>query len=726
MATYKTLDTVQVSDIVNVGISPETAAQLHKKVDEIIKKYGSGCPETWKEISTRVLNPDLPFGFHQMMFYGCYKEFGPDPIAWLPDLEAAKLTNIGNLLERRGKEFLGPSYKDPISSYSAFQEFSASNLEVFWKTILDEMNISFSVPPKRILVDDPSQESQLSHPGGQWLPGAYVNPARDCLSLGSKRNLNDVAVIWRDEGSDQIPVKRMTVRKLRSEVWLAAYALDTLGLDKGSAIAIDMPMDVNSVVIYLAIVLAGYVVVSIADSFAPNEISTRLVLSKVKAIFTQDVIIRGNRSLPLYSRVVDARSPLAIVIPARHSCLSTTLREGDISWHDFLDRAKNYRNVEFVAVERPIEAFSNILFSSGTTGEPKAIPWTLATPYKAGADGWCHMDVHKGDIVAWPTNLGWMMGPWLIYASLLNGGSVALYNGSPLGVGFAKFVQDAKVTMLGVIPSIVRTWKTKNCTAGYDWSTIRSFGSTGEASNADECLWLMGRAEYKPVMEYCGGTEIGGGFITGSLLQPQSLSAFSTPSLGCQLFILGKDGIPIPPNVPGVGELALNPLMFGASSTLLNANHYDVYFKGMPSWNGKVLRRHGDVFERTSRGFYRAHGRADDTMNLGGIKVSSVEIEQVCNKVDDSILETAAIGVTPAGGGPERLVIVVVFKDANGPKPELNKLKSSLNSALQKNLNPLFKVSDVVPLASLPRTATNKVMRRVLRQQLTQSQNSKL
>lgn len=74
-------------------------------------------------------------------------------------------------------------------------------------------------------------------------------------------------------------------------------------------------------------------------------------------------------------------------------------------------------------------------------GEPKAIPWTLATPLKAAADGWCHMDIHKGDIVAWPTNLGWMMGPWLVYASLLNGASMALYNGSPLGSGFAKFVQ---------------------------------------------------------------------------------------------------------------------------------------------------------------------------------------------------------------------------------------------------------------------------------------------
>ncbi|KAI3762730.1 hypothetical protein L1987_53171 [Smallanthus sonchifolius] len=724
---YKPLDSICISDIVDLAIPLETATQLHHNLTQIIHTYGPATPQTWNQISTRILNPDLPFAFHQMMYYGCYVDFGPDPLAWLPDPEDAKSTNIGRLLERQGKKFLGPSYKDPISSYSAFQEFSVSNLEVFWKTILDEMSISFSVPPKRILVDDRSEESQFLHPGGQWLPGAYVNPAGICLNVNSKKQLNDIAVIWRDEGDDEMPVKKMTFEKLRSEVWLVAYALKKLGFEKGSSIAIDMPMDVKSVVIYLAIVLSGYVVVSIADSFAPSEISTRLVLSKAKAIFTQDLIIRGERSLPLYSRVVDAGSPLAVVIPTRGSSFSMKLRDCDISWHEFLERVKNYKNVEFVAVERSVEDFSNILFSSGTTGEPKAIPWTLATPFKAGADGWCHMDIQKGDVVAWPTNLGWMMGPWLVYASLLNGASLALYNGSPLTSGFAKFVQDAKVTMLGVIPSIVRAWRTKNCTAGFDWSTIRCFGSTGEASNVDEHLWLMGRAQYKPIIEYCGGTEIGGGFITGSLLQPQCLSAFSTPSLGSNLFILGTDGIPIPPNVPGVGELALNPLMFGASSTLLNANHYDVYFKGMPSWNGKVLRRHGDVFERTIRGYYRAHGRADDTMNLGGIKVSSVEIERVCNLVDDRILETAAIGVTPAGGGPERLVIVVIFKDGNVSTPDLNRLKGSLNIALQKKLNPLFKVSDVVPLASLPRTATNKVMRRVLRQQLTHAgQNCKL
>ncbi|KAL8474799.1 hypothetical protein ACS0TY_031292 [Phlomoides rotata] len=718
---YKSLDSITSSDIAALGIPNEKADELHRHLAGIIENCGAGTPQTWHKISKNLLSPELPFSLHQMMYYACYKYFGSDPPAWSPDPGEAKLTNVGKLLEEHGKEFLGSKYVDPISSFTSFQEFSVSNPQVYWKTLFGKMNICFSSPPECILRED------STHPGGNWLPSATTNPASNCLSLNAQRTLEDIAVLWRDEGDDDVSVNKMTIKELRASVWLVAHALETLKLEKGSAVAIDMPMNVNSVVIYLAIVLAGYVVVSIADSFAPTEISTRLKISKAKAIFTQDFIIRGDKRLPLYSRVVDAQSPMAIVIPAGGSSFSMILRDNDISWQSFLERGNGSREVEFVGVEQTTEAFTNILFSSGTTGEPKAIPWTVATPFKAAADGWCHMDIREGDIIAWPTNLGWMMGPWLVYASLLNGASIALYNGSPLGSGFAKFVQDAKVTTLGVIPSIVRAWKSANSTTSYDWSAIRCFASTGEASNVDEYLWLMGRARYKPVIEYCGGTEIGGGFVTGSLLQHQSLAAFSTPAMGCSLFILGDDGFPLPQDSPGFGELALGPLMFGASTTLLNAEHYDIYFKDMPVWNGKVLRRHGDLFERTSTGYYRAHGRADDTMNLGGIKVSSVEIERICNAVDTDILETAAIGVPPTGGGPERLVIAVAFKDPDKPSLDLSDLATSFNSALQKKLNPLFKVSEIVPVAALPRTATNKVMRRILRQQISQSdKNSKL
>ncbi|KAH1254162.1 putative acyl-activating enzyme 17, peroxisomal [Glycine max] len=657
MAYYKSLSSITVSDIESHGIAREDAATLHHGLAEIIETHGNGTPATWQHVSNSILNPELPFSFHQMLYYGCYKDYGSDPPAWIPDPESAALTNVWKLLERKGEEFLCSAYKDPITSFDDFQKFSVSNPEIYWKCVLDEMSISFSKPPECILRDSPSGESPLSHPSGQWLPGASINPAQNCLNVNGKRSLNDTVIIWRDEQLDDLPLQRMTLEELRDE----------------------------------------------------------------------DLIMRGDKSIPLYSRVVDAQSPMAVVIPTKGSEFSMKLRNGDVSWHDFLEKVNNLKGKEFIATEQPIETFTNILFSSGTTGDPKAIPWTNITPLKAAADAWCHMDVRKGDVVCWPTNLGWMMGPWLVYASLLNGASVALYIGSPLGSAFAKFVQDAKVTMLGVIPSIVRSWRSTNSTSGYDWSSIRCFGSTGEASNVDEYLWLMGRALYKPIIEYCGGTEIGGGFVCGSLLQAQSLAAFSTPAMCCSLFILDDEGLPIPQNVPGIGELALGPLMLGASNTLLNADHYGVYFKGMPLLNGKVLRRHGDVFERTARGYYHAHGRSDDTMNLGGIKVSSVEIERICNGVDSSILETAAIGVPPSGGGPELLTIAVVFKDSNSTKQDLHQLRMSFNSALQKKLNPLFRVSQVVTLPSLPRTASNKVMRRVLRQQLSETnQNSKI
>ncbi|ONK69440.1 uncharacterized protein A4U43_C05F22910 [Asparagus officinalis] len=719
MGGYRSLSEITADQISAVGIPSDEAESLHRELRRMLRDHGSSARDTWKCISKRMLNPNQPFALHQMMYYGCYKDYPSDtPPAWFPDEESVALTNVGQLLMKRGRELLGSRYEDPITSFSELQKFSVSNPEVYWKMVFEELRVTFSVSPSCILLE------HNSFPGGQWLPGAYINAAANCLSFNDKRGPDDVMVIWRDEECDSLPVQRMTLKELNREVCLVANSLDMLKLAKGSAIAIDMPMTVNAVIIYLAIVLAGYVVVSIADSFAPVEISTRLRISNAKAIFTQDYIIRGDKELPLYRRVIDAHAPLAVVLPTRGSTFINGLRTGDMSWHDFLRSAKLANANQYTAVVQPVQAFTNILFSSGTTGEPKAIPWTHATPIKAAADAWSHTDVRKGDVVAWPTNLGWMMGPWLVYATLLNGASMALYNGSPLHSGFAKFVQDAKVTMLGVVPSIVRAWKSTNCTAALDWSSIRCFSSTGEASSVDEYLWLMGRAYYKPVIELCGGTEIGGGFISGSLLQPQALAAFSTPAMGCNLFILDSNGHPLPQNMQGIGELALDPTMFGASTTLLNADHYNVYFKGMPMWNGKVLRRHGDVFELNAAGYYRAHGRADDTMNLGGIKVSSVEIERVCNGVNDDILETAAIGLPPSGGGPEQLVIAIVFKDQRISGKDLENFKMAFNTALQKELNPLFRVSSVVAVPSLPRTATNKVMRRVLRQQFSQSNHS--
>ncbi|KAK2632688.1 hypothetical protein EUGRSUZ_L01217 [Eucalyptus grandis] len=287
-----------------------------------------------------------------------------------------------------------------------------------------------------------------------------------------------------------------------------------------------------------------------------------------------------------------------------------------------------------------------------------------------------------------------------------------------LSLLFLHLFQDAGVTILGTVPSLVKPWKSTQCMEGLDWTKIRSFGSTGETSNIDDDLWLSSKSFYSPIIECCGGTELASSYIQGNHLQPQAFGAFSNASMTAGFVILDDHGAPRPDDQPCVGEVGLFPVYMGATDRLLNADHEEVYFKGMPTYKGVQLRRHGDIIKRTVGGYYIVQGRADDTMNLGGIKTSSVEIERVCDRADESILETAAISLAPPTGGPEQLVVLVVLK--KGCKAEPNDLKMKFLKAIQQNLNPLFKVSSVKIVAEFPRTASNKLLRRVLRDQMRQ------
>lgn len=722
------MEDLGVGELVDAGLSPEEAQVFLEGLRRVIVSIGyHNMPAAWGSISETLLKPEHPHTLHRLLYHSTYKKWdqerlGPTP-GWVPSLESARNTNLGRMMETHGKKFLGQSYKNPIESFSAFQKWSREHPEIYLETVLNEyISVVFHKSPTCIL--DTSDDKM---PGGIWLAGAVFNAAESALSPNVKMNklATNAAVVWKDEGADDLPAKTFTYAELRREVNKVANALVAAGFQKGDTIGIDMPMNIYAVVAYLGIVLAGMVVVSIADSFVASEIATRCRVSRAKAIITQDYILRGSKSLPLYSRVIEAKAPRAIVIPANGTVVTMKLRDGDLTWFEFSSYAnKVSRPEEFQPDALPADTPTNILFSSGTTGEPKAIPWDHLSPIRCGVDAWGHNDVRPGDVVSWPTNLGWMMGPFFIYATLLNGGTMALYNGSPLGRGFTKFVQDVGITIQGTVPSLVKAWRNNSCTDNLDWSKIRAFSTTGEASTPDDDLWLSSKSCYKaPVLECCGGTELASAYVGGSLLQPQAYAAFSTASMMNEFVLLDDNGNVYPEDLPTTGEVGLVAVNFGASSRLLNADHEKVYYTGMPRYKGKRLRRHGDIFERTLGGYYRAHGRSDDTMNLGGIKASAVEIERVCNIAHESLLETAAIAIPPQGGGPEQLVIMVVLKD--GPVPSLDTFQKAFSSAIQKNLNPLFKVSGVEVVPEFPRTASNKLLRRVLRAQLKQKQTTR-
>jgi acetyl-CoA synthetase len=444
--------------------------------------------------------------------------------------------------------------------------------------------------------------------------------------------------------------------------------------------------------------------VGIADSFAPREIATRLRIANAVGVFTQDLQIRAGKSLPLYANAIEAGAPRCIVLPAVGG-LKEPLRDKDHAWEDFLST-----DAPLECEPRAPSDTTNILFSSGTTGDPKAIPWTHTTPLKCAVDAHFHVNVQAGDVVVWPTNLGWMMGPWLIFGALMNRAAMGLYYGAPTGRGFGQFVQVSGATVLGLVPSLVRAWRTSGCLDGLDWNPIKAFASTGECSRADDMRWLMQFAGGKPVIEYCGGTEIGGAYITNTLARPMIAGTFNTPTLGLDVVILDEEEQPA-----DIGEMFLVPPSIGLSNTLLNKDHQETYFAHTPHGpTGEVLRRHGDQMERLPGGHWRALGRADDTMNLGGIKVSSAEIEQALRGVP-GVTETAAIAVADKGGGPSQLVVYAVCSGTL----EKSQLAAAMQNAIKRGLNPLFKIHDVVVIDALPRTASNKVMRRELRARYT-------
>jgi len=258
-----------------------------------------------------------------------------------------------------------------LDTYDAFYTWSVTNPEHFWAMVIDELDIQFDEPPDAIVgTQDPKDP--------QWLPGASFNIVSSCVDHGG-----DATAIVSASPDGLVEV---SVDELRNRVADFAAGIERSGFGIGDRIAIVMPMTTNAVVAYLGIVAAGGVVVSIADSFAADEVAARLAITNPVAIVTQDHAVRLGKSLPMYQKCRDASDIACIIVDTGHTI---ELRDGDVMWDDFV-----VPNSEFLPISRLASDHTNILFSSGTTGEPKAIPWTQTTPIKAAMDGRFHQDIH--------------------------------------------------------------------------------------------------------------------------------------------------------------------------------------------------------------------------------------------------------------------------------------------------------------------------------------------
>lgn len=635
----------------------------------------------WQNVVNTLLTPALPFKLHLYLYKTIFENNSSKEMtapAYFPIKQDIATSNLQQFMERL-----------KFTDYETLHQWSYEDPNAFWQATIESLNIVFDRAPQNAL-SLPIKDIESP----KWFPKGKLNIANSCFLAPQKQT----AILYQNRFGEMKTCSYEELNKLSNQI---ANSLCQQGMKPGDKISILLPLTMEAVAIYLGVIKAGCVAVSIAESFSSDEIAKRVKISDTQMIFTQHYLYRGNSKIPLYEKIIEHESPTIIVL-SHEQKEELPKRNCDISWETFLSD-----DTSFDALSRDPEDHINILFSSGTTAAPKAIPWTQTTPIKCASDAYFHHNIKPKDIISWPTSLGWMMGPWSIFAAFLNQATLALYYDAPTTREFCEFVQNAKVTMLGVVPSLVKIWRENKFCNDLDWSQIKVFSSTGECSNAEDMLYLMSRANYKPIIEYCGGTEIGGGYITSTVIQPNIPSCFSTPAMGLNFILINEKG-----EETTSGEIALIPPSVGLSNTLLNKNHHNTYYKDMPkSPEGHVLRRHGDHIERLKNNYYRALGRIDDTMNLGGIKVSSAEIERVLNKHKE-VYETAAIAVNPENGGASQLIIYAVIKDKNSDTDEL---KKSLQSLIKTKLNPLFKISQLKIIDQLPRTPSNKVMRRVLK-----------
>jgi acetyl-CoA synthetase len=385
------------------------------------------------------------------------------------------------------------------------------------------------------------------------------------------------------------------------------------------------------------------------------------------------------------------------------------MHEGrDVWWGDVADVA----DVDPSVPETPADTPLMIMYTSGTTGRPKgAVHVHAGFPIKAAHDLAFCFDLQRDDVLFWLTDLGWMMGPWLIFGGLMRGSAIVLLEGTPDHPGPGRLwemTERHRITVLGVAPTAIRALIPAGTepVASTDRSSLRALGSTGETWNPDPWWWFFDIVGERrcPIINYSGGTETSGGIVSGLTILPQRACAFNGPVPGMIADVVDEAGRPM---VTGVGELVVRAPWVGMTNGFWQdpARYEETYWSRFPgTWV------HGDWAEIDEDGFWYIRGRSDDTMNIAGKRIGPAEIESAV-VAEGSAREAAAIAIPHPVKGSEIAVVAVLRPGIEDSEP----LRQAICEAVATRLGRSFRPGHVICVDALPRTRNAKIMRRMIR-----------
>jgi acetyl-CoA synthetase len=552
-------------------------------------------------------------------------------------------------------------------------------------------------------------------PWARWCVGGTTNIVLNCLDRHRDTPVWDqIFLVW--EGEDRSEQRALTYRQLDREVGRLAQALRKLGIGRGDVVAIYMPNLPETFIAFFAILKLGAIVMPLFSGFGPSPIQSRLNHGEAKAVITADGTWRRGMPAPLKS-VLDVAlesSPTVhhVVVVCRDGlAIDTPMRHGrDHRWHDIV--TGNDGNI--ATAEMQAEDPAILLYTSGTTGEPKGCVWTHIgfIGSMVTRDIIICGDFKSSDRFFFLSDMGWMVGAMCACIPSFAGASLLIAEGTPDFPDTGRFwrlIQDHKVSYLGVSPTIVRSLMRYGSeeVERYDLSSLRITASGGEAWTAAPWLWFFEHVckSKIPIINISGGTEVGGCIFTGTPNHPMNPGSFSRPALGVGADIVDVSGNSVPPGE--VGELVLRHSSIGLTKSLWrdDARYIENYWSTLPN-----LWVHGDFAMRGHDGLYYILGRSDDTIKISGKRTGPAELEGILIETG-KVSEAAVFGVPhPVKGS----AIVCACVPMPGVDVE-GGVANQLSSAIVNGMGASYRPERIIFVDDLPRTRNMKIMRRVLR-----------
>lgn len=623
--------------------------------------------------------------------------FEHQPIAWQPTAEVIERAQLTRFMKQTGAK----NFDDVLNK-------SIENIEDFTAELLKFLDIKF----------DPSYEKLLDTSDGiewsKWCVGGGLNISEMCVDRWAKdeTTANQPAVIWEGEEGE---VREITYRELHEKVLACAAGLRAEGFNKGDAIGIHLPMMIETVIALLGIAKLGAIAVPVFSGYGVEAISSRMNAVRARAFITTDNFPRRGK---LFNAFEVAKEALKDCPTIRKTYVVSRNHWG--SFQKLMDRG-----AKKASAFKPRKTFAEdpliILYTSGTTGKPKGIAHThCGFPIKSAQDMAFGTDVGKGTRISWVTDIGWMMGPWLIYGALINGATMVLYDGAPdfpEADRMWEFCAKHKVEILGISPTLVRALATKgdDLPKKHDLSSLRAFASTGEPWNPAPWWWLFEKVGDKqlPIINYSGGTEISGGILMGNPLLPIKPCSFPAPCLGIDVAILDDNGEQVERGK--VGELSIRKPWIGMARGFWQEpeRYIETYWSRF-----KNIWVHGDWAMQDSGGDFYILGRSDDTLKVAGKRVGPAEVESLL-VAHEVVAEAAVIGVPDEIKGTAMIAFCVLNRIADGSSASENEMQFALQLELKqlvaKDMGKPLAPSKIHFVSALPKTRNAKVMRRVIR-----------